>query len=116
MALAAYSRNLYGPTKLVDLSVVVIVIVSGATPRDANRSSPDTTVVDATGGAYTCTMPSGQFQLALGAQPVNAGATTANITALSSTGGRTTFTVTISDTTALAAGEEIHVAFFVANQ
>ena len=113
MALEQTCRNLHAAQAFVDVNVVTIVIVSGATPRDANRSCPNTTVVDATGGVYACTMPSGQFQVLLAASPVNAGATTARVTGLATANGVTSFNVTISDTTALAAGEELHVTFLV---
>lgn len=117
MALQSTCRNLFGAQQHVDINVVTIVIVSGATPRDADRSSPETTAVNATGGVYTCTMPSGQFQILVGAETVNAPNTApgdkVTVHGLSSASGVTTFSVTKSDTTALTAGEEIHLVFLV---
>lgn len=113
MALEGATRNIFGNLQLGDLTLISIVIVSGATPRDATRSHQDTTVVDSTGGVYACTMPAGQALILVGAMPLNAGATTARVTGLTTTAGVTSFNVTISDTTALAAGEELHVTFLV---
>jgi hypothetical protein len=63
MALAATGRNLYGPTKFVDLSFVFIqaTMVAGAVVRDGANSSPETTIALGTAGQFTCTFPSGNF-------------------------------------------------------
>lgn len=113
MALISTCRNVFAAQQFIDVTLVTIVIVNGATPRDATRSNPDTTVVDATGGAYTCTMPSGEKQILLGAEMVNATTEKVAVTALSSASGVTTFTATASGAAALAAGEEMHLTFLV---
>lgn len=118
--LEAYARNIFAPTQFVDVSVVTLVLVSGATPRDPLRSSPRTTAVDATGGVYTCTMPSGMKQINIAQGTVNSPGTApgdkVTVHGLTSTNGVTTFSVTKSDTTALTGSEEIHLVFLVINQ
>lgn len=116
MSLSDYARNIYAPSQFVDVNVITVVIVNGSTPRDPTRSSPDTTVVDATNGAYTVTMPSGVKQVCVGQEMVNATTEKVSVTALSSANGRTTFTATASGGAALAAGEEMHLTFLVFNQ
>lgn len=114
MALQAYGRNLYAPTKFVDVSVVTIVIT--ASGRDADRSSPDTTVGAGSSGAYVCTMPSGVKQVSVGQETVNSGTDKVSITSLSSSAGVTTFTATKSDGVNAAGSEEMHLTFLVFNQ
>lgn len=58
MALENYNRNLYGPQKFVDLNIVLIKV--RATGRDADNSSPDTTVTDSGSGQYAITFPKAQ--------------------------------------------------------
>lgn len=112
MSLAAYARNLYAPQLFVDVSVVTIVVnVNG---RDATRSSPNTTAVDAA-GTVACTMPSGQKQILLSANMVNAGTDKVSVTALASTGGVTSFTATATGG-AVSGTREMHLVFLVINQ
>lgn len=70
MALAAYARNLYGPTKLVDLNVVILQATfsdgSGTVVRDADASSPETTITRDTTGDFDITFPKGTFVHVLG--------------------------------------------------
>jgi len=117
MALTSTCRNLYAAQQFVDVTFVTIVIVTGATPRDATRSNPDTTVVDLTGGIYRCTMPSAEKQILVGAETVNSpsadGTDKLSVFNLASASGVTTFDVRKSDTTAFAAGEEGHITFMV---
>jgi hypothetical protein len=59
--LAAYARNVYAPTKFVDVSIVIVQAVfasSGTTiTRDAANSSPETTIVRDGTGQFTVTFP-----------------------------------------------------------
>lgn len=108
MALESKARNMFGDRMFGDISNIFITIVSGATPRDPARSSPDTTVTDATSGVYTFTYPKSTFTLVAGCNQIGqAVAVNANITAFSAANG--TGTVTLSDAGALGAGEEIHL-------
>lgn len=68
MALESYCRNVYGPQKFVDLSIVVLqaTFLSGASTRDADNSSPDTTITDDTTGDYDITFPPCTFVHVLG--------------------------------------------------
>jgi hypothetical protein len=61
MSLESYARNLYAPQKFVDVSIVVLqaTFLSGASTRDADNSSPDTTIADDTTGDYDITFPAG---------------------------------------------------------
>lgn len=61
MALTSYARNVFGSTKLGDLSIVVIraTMVAGAAVRDADNSSPDTTIALGGAGQFTGTFPPG---------------------------------------------------------
>lgn len=115
MALPSSCRNLFGAQQHVDINVVTIVITANG--RDADRSSPETTVGAGSSGGYVCTMPSGQYQVSIGQECVNAGTAASgdkvSITSLSSASGVTTFTATKSDTTNLAGAEEMHITFLV---
>jgi hypothetical protein len=68
MALAAYARNLYAPTKFVDVNIVVIqaTFTSGVPVRDADNSSPETTITG-DDGEYAITFPKGTGVHLLGA-------------------------------------------------
>lgn len=114
MSLAAYARNLYAPTKLVDVSVVSIVVTAAG--RDAARSAPDTTVGAPSSGVYACTMPSGVGQILLGVETVNDAAIKAQVTGLTSANGVASFNLTHADGTSFAGTEEAHVTFLVFNQ
>lgn len=63
MAFTAYTRNLYGPQKLVDLNIVVIqaTMVAGAVVLDADNSSPETSIALGTAGQFTIAFPAGTF-------------------------------------------------------
>lgn len=111
MALSDYARNLYAPSKFIDVQLVTIVIT--ASGRDADRSSPETTVGAGSSGAYVCTMPSGSGQILLGAETVNSSTDKIAISSLSSSGGVTTFTATKNDSTNAAGAEEMHLVFLV---
>lgn len=112
MALEGYVQNDYSPRTFGDVSNVYITIVSGATPRDAARSSPDTTVTDATGGVYTFTLPKSVFTLVAACKQVGqAASVNANITTTAAALTAGSGTVTLSDSNALGAGEEIHLIF-----
>ncbi len=117
MSLAAYARNLYGPTKLVDLNLVAIVITS--TGRDADRSAPGTTVGAGASGVYACTMPAGQFQILIGREVRDTGAAgskTVTVSGYSVSNGVASFNVTLSGGSNVASTEEVFVTFLVANQ
>lgn len=65
MAFSDYAKNLYGPLKMVDLNLVVLQATftdgSGAVSRDADNSSPETTIAIDTTGDYDITFPAGTF-------------------------------------------------------
>jgi len=111
MALQSTCRNLFGAQQHVDINVVTIVITANG--RDADRSSPETTVGAGSSGAYVCTMPSGQFQVSVGQETVNSSTDKVSITSLSSANGVTTFTATKSDGVNAAGAEEMHITFLV---
>lgn len=112
MALPSSCRNLFGAQQHVDINVVTIVITANG--RDADRSSPETTVGAASGsGDYVCTMPSAEKQILVGAECVNSNTDRCEITSLSSASGVTTFTASKSDNADIAGSEEMHITFLV---
>lgn len=72
MAFAAYGRNVYAPTKFVDLNYVFVQATiaggSGAVTRDAANSSPETTITRDGVGQYSITFPKGAFAQVIGAE------------------------------------------------
>jgi hypothetical protein len=64
MALEDTTCNFYGPKKFGDLSLVTIQATvaggSGAATRDADNSSPGTTIARTAAGQYDITFPAGQ--------------------------------------------------------
>jgi hypothetical protein len=66
MAFEAYARNLYAPVKLgPDLSFVIVTVAADGT-RDADNSSPDTTVSAAGSGVYNITFPKAERGFVVG--------------------------------------------------
>ncbi len=61
MALQDTVRNLFTPVKLGDVSLVLIkaTMVAGAVVRDADSSSPETTITLGAAGQFTGTFPKG---------------------------------------------------------
>lgn len=114
MALAAYARNIYAPTRFVDLNLVPIVITAAG--RDTNRTAPEVSVGAGAAGVYAITMPAGQSQILFSREVVNAAAKTVVISAITVAGGVASFSITLSGGANAAGGEEIHVAFGVINQ
>lgn len=64
-----YTRNFYGPVKLGNLALVHIQATvaggSGAATRDADVSSPETTISRTAAGQYDIAFPGGQFFIPL---------------------------------------------------
>lgn len=118
--LAAYARNVYAPTKLVDVSIVVIKLGAGAgtAARIADGSSPETTVDSGNhaGGVYIVTFPGGTNVLSIGQEVINRTTDKVSITALSQTNGVVTATATLSTGSILAGVEQMHLTFLVCNQ
>lgn len=63
MAIEGKCRNLFGDKLLGDLSLVVIqaTISGGVATRDADNSSPNTTIAQDTTADYDITFPAGSF-------------------------------------------------------
>lgn len=114
MALPSSCRNLFGAQQHVDINVVTIVIT--ASGRDADRSSPETTVGAGSSGVYACTMPAGQFQVLVGREVRDTGAAgskTVTVSGYSVANGVASFNVTLSGGSNVAATEEVFVTFLV---
>jgi len=112
MALPATCRNLYAPQAFIDCSFVTLVITS--TGRDADRSSPETTVGAGAAGVYACTMPAAQFQILLGREVRDTGAAggkTVQVSGYSVANGVASFNVTLSGGSNAASTEEVFVTF-----
>jgi hypothetical protein len=112
MALAATGRNLYGPTKFVDISFVFIMIEDDA--RVAAESSPETTVSNAASGVLNLTFPKAVGGFVVGAPALIgvAGATAAEVVAFSPTAG----TMQIDTGSDLSGGDRCHVVLALYNQ
>ena len=114
MALPSTCRNLYAPQQFVDVTLVTIVITSAG--RDADRSSPETTVGAGASGVYACTMPAGQFQVLIGRDVRDTGAAggkTVQVSGYSVSNGVASFNVTLSGGSNVASTEEVFVTFLV---
>jgi hypothetical protein len=75
MALAAYARNIYAPTKLVDVNVVLIqaLMTAGAPVIDTSVSSPETSISVAATSNFSITFPKGVGVHLVGADVVTTG-------------------------------------------
>jgi hypothetical protein len=115
MAQADYARNLFGPQRQGDLSLVLIKIGagSGQAALIAADSSPGITVATPGSGVYTVTFPGGVNVFSVAQECINSGTDKMSLTALAQTAGVVTLTATKSDTTDCAGSEQIHLAFFV---
>lgn len=126
MALVATGRNLYGPTKFVDLSFVFIqaTMVGGAVVRDADNSSPETTIALGTAGQFTFTFPAGTFVQYMGLPVVCRQAEAAGVgqsvhaeTLLAAgTGAFETTSETVDTPVTPTDGSRITIALLVGNQ
>lgn len=114
MALPDYTRNLYGPVKQGDLSLVLIKLGagSGQAALVAAESSPGVTVATPGAGVYNCTFPCGNAVLLAGAESVNQTTVKGAVTALVIANGVCSFTMTLSDAGDLATTEQFHLSFF----
>lgn len=122
---AAYARNVYAPTKFVDVSIVILqaTFASSGTviTRDAANSSPETTIVRDSAGQFTVTFPKCVGAHVVGLSRMIAEAAAGQFidpeTLVSTTG---TFTFETSTTKGTAAdpadGERIFVTLICFNQ
>ncbi len=109
MAKPDYTKSVYAPVKLGDLSLCPIVIDS-AGARDATRSAPDTTVSAAGSGVYNCTFPKSTLGFVVGQPALVATASDGvfcEVKAFDADAG--TLQLELSDEADLASSEEIHV-------
>jgi|SRR5688572_710597 len=122
MAFAAYGRNVYAPTKFVDLNWVFIQAAIGATgavTRDAANSSPETTIARDGTGQYSITFPKGSFAQVVGAEVLLAESAGSKLftEAVSATAGTASFEAATTPGTAAdpADGSRVFITLLVAN-
>lgn len=109
MAKPDYTKNVYAPVKLGDLSLCVIVVSPDGT-RDATRSAPETTVTAAGSGVYDCTFPKSTLGFVVGQPALVATASDGvfvEVKAFDADAG--TIQLELSDEADLASSEEIHL-------
>ncbi len=112
---AAYARNVYAPTKFVDVSFVFIKVGPDGT-RVAADSSPETTVTAAGSGVYNITFPKAMAGYVVGAELAKTssdGIFPENIS-FAPTSGTASFE--LSDEANLSGSEEIHITLALFNQ
>ena len=109
MAKPDYTKSVYAPVKLGDLSLCVIVVNTDGT-RDATRSAPDTTVSAAGSGVYNATFPKATLGFVVG-QPALVATSSdgvfVEVKAFDADAG--TIQLELSDEADLATAEEIHL-------
>jgi hypothetical protein len=123
MAFAAYARNVYSAVKCVDLNIVVIqatIGAAGAVTRDAEVSSPETTITLDGAGQYSITFPKGTAGHIVGCEALLAESLGNKLypEAFSATAGTASFehAVTPGTAAAPAAGTRFFITLFVYNQ
>jgi hypothetical protein len=125
MALASYARNVYGPTKLVDVNLVLIqaLMVSGAPVIDTAVSSPETSISVQATAQFTIGFPKGTGVHLVGAHVVREGEAagvgqSVHFETLTAAGVGTFETTTeTADTPALPTdGSRIYLTLLVFNQ
>jgi len=120
--LTSYARNLYGPTKFVDLSFVVIqaTMAAGVVTRDAANSSPETTITLDTTGQFSITYPKCLFAQVVGAEVLLAESLGSKLYAetVTPTSGTATFESATTPGTAAtpADGSRLFITLLVGNQ
>jgi len=123
MAFAAYARNVYSATKLVDMNIVVLqatIGAAGAVTRDAAVSSPETTITLDGTGQYSITFPKGTAGHIVGCEALLAEQLGNKLypEAFSATAGTATFEHAVAPGTAAepASGTRFFITLLVFNQ
>lgn len=118
MANENYVRNVYGPQKLCDLSLVLIqanIGASGAVTVDAAQSSPGVTCTLSTTGQYAITFPKCETVQLMGAHSLLAEAVGSAIyfESLSGTAGTGAFETAVNTASDTAAEPASGTRFFI---